>query len=93
MSIFVRNSNREGMQPKGSSGQWYSVTLANLVCLHVYTENGIDWRTRISGTMTTEGEGFKSREEAEAFVIRVARKRLQAAIAALEESEATSAPT
>ncbi len=87
MSIFVRNHHREGMQPKGSKGEWYSVTLAYLVCLHVYTENGEEWKTKITGTLMTEGEGFKSREEAETFVIRVARKRLTGALAELDESE------
>lgn len=87
MSIFVRNYRREGVAPKGSSGQWFSVTLADLICLHAYTEDGINWKTKIVGAVTTEGDGFSSQEAAETFALRVARKRLQNALREIEESE------
>lgn len=87
MSIFIRNRHREAMQPEGSKGEWYSVTLAHLVCLHVYTEDSQEWKTEVTGVATTDGDGFKSREEAETFVLRVARKRLESALRELDESE------
>lgn len=90
MSIFVRNHHREALQPKNSKGEWYSVTLADLVCLHVYTKTGHTWNTKITGTVTTEGGGFRSREEAETFILRVARKRLESALRELAESEAAN---
>lgn len=88
MSIFVRNHHREAMAAKGSAVEWYSVTIANLFVLHVYTENGQDWKTKIAGAVTTEGEGFPTRQDAEAFVLRIARKRLERGLRKLEESEA-----
>lgn len=89
MSIFVRNSHREGMSSKGSKCEWYSVTIANLFVLHVYTEDGQNWKTKITGATTTEteGEGFPTRQDAEAFVIRVARKRLESGLRELDEQE------
>ena len=91
MSIFVRNHHREALQPKNSKGEWYSVTLADLVCLHVYTEAGRTWNTKITGVATTEGEGFSTRQDAEAFVLRIARKRLERGLRELAENEAANA--
>lgn len=87
MSIFVRNYHREGMSPKGSKCEWYSVTIARLFVLHVYTEDGQNWKTKIAGAVTTEGEGFPTQQDAEAFVIRVARKCLENGLRELDEQE------
>lgn len=80
MSIFLRDYHREAMQPKGSKGEWYSVTLASLVCLHVYTEDGQEWKTRITGAATFDRKGFQSREQAEESVLVSVRQRLEAAL-------------
>lgn len=90
MSIFVRNSHREGSKPKGSKLEWYSVTLADLVCLHVYTEDGCEWKTKTTGVSSTEGDGFASRAEAESFAMRFAKRRLERALKELEEQECQS---
>jgi hypothetical protein len=84
-SIFVRNYHRAGMMPRGSKGEWYSVTLANIVLLHVFTQDGVKWQTKVTGVATTEGSGFASREEAERAAIRLTRQRLENALKELSE--------
>jgi len=87
MAKFTRNYRREGMWHKGHPGQWYSLTFQSVLAAHVFTEDGENWQTRITGAASFEGDGFKSQQEAESFALRRVRKIATAIIKDVDEIE------